>query len=143
MTTEKNFQAYFMTQVPHGYRTSLISGGGFPDSLLIHGNQHSFVELKVLYVGKSGDKKLKSSFKPTQPPWYAEYLTKGGKRLFVLFRLNEGYGLLHVDMGFVRAIPEVTYKGLGAFQYTEYETLGAAVCGIWPGEGCAGESVLV
>ena len=124
MTSEKNFQAYFMTQVCHGYRTALISGGGFPDCLLIRGTDHSFVELKLLPIGPSGDRKLRSVFKKTQPPWYAEYLAKGGCRLFILFRLEKGYGLLRVTKEFVRAIEVVRYSELKErYEYAEYTNL--------------------
>lgn len=124
MTSEANFQSYFLSQVRHGYRTALITGGGFPDCLLIHGGLHSFVELKLLPIGPSGDRKLRSLFKKTQPPWYAEYLAKGGECLYVLFRLEKGYGLLHVTMEFVRAIEVVRYRELSErYKYTEYDTL--------------------
>jgi hypothetical protein len=112
MTSEKSFQAYFMKSVPHGYRTALISGSGFPDCLLIHGDRHSLVELKILPIGPSGDKKLKGLFKPTQPPWYIDYLHSGGKRLYVVFKLESTYGILHVDKSFVLNIDKVKYSDL-------------------------------
>ena len=115
---------YFMKQVRHGYRTALISGGGFPDCLLINGTDHSFIELKILPIGPSGDRKLRSLFKKTQPPWYAEYLAKGGCRLYVLFRLEKGYGILRVTKEFVRDIEVVRYRGLSErYEYAEYDTL--------------------
>lgn len=123
MTSEKSFQAYFMKQVPHGYRTSLTTGGGFPDVLLIHADQHSLVELKILPIGPSGDRKLKSLFKKTQPPWYLNYLHKGGTQLYILFKLEKKYGLLHVDPLFVRVIDEVRYSNLPEYDYMEYDNL--------------------
>ena len=127
MTSEMSFKAYFMKAVEHGYRTALVTGSGFPDCLLIHGDRHSFVELKLLKVGPSRDKKLKGLFKKTQPPWYMNYLSKGGKRLFVLFKLNKGYGLLHVNMGFVRDIDTLKYSDLLRYPYpyiyAEYPSL--------------------
>lgn len=121
--SEKAFQSYFMKIVPHGYRTALISGGGFPDALLIHSDRHSLVELKVLELGQRGNKKLGGLFKPTQPPWYAAYLSKGGTRLFVVLQVGKRYGILHVDMDFVRALDTLFYSDLPNYRYTEYETL--------------------
>ncbi len=123
MASETSFQKYFMKTVGHGYRISLIQGGGFPDCLLIHGDRHSFVELKLLQVGPSGDKKLKGLFKPSQPPWYMNYLAKGGKRLFIVFKLNEGYSALHMSMTFVRNLDKLRYSDLPSFWYTEYKNL--------------------
>ncbi len=124
VASETNFQAYFLKQVRHGYRTALISGGGFPDCLLIHEDLHSFVELKLLPIGPSGDRKLRPLFKDTQPPWYMEYLAKNGERLYVLFRLEKKYGLLHVTKEFVRAIEVVRYRELSErYEYEEFKTL--------------------
>jgi hypothetical protein len=81
-------------------------------------------ELKLLPLGPSGDRKLRPLFKKTQPPWYAEYLAKNGERLYVLFRLEKAYGLLHVTKEFVRAIEVVRYRELeGRYKYTEYDNL--------------------
>jgi len=123
MSTEKAFQTYFMKTVPHVYRTSLVSGGGFPDCLIIHENKYSMVELKVLHLGKNGDKKLKSLFKPTQPPWYMNYLSKGGERLFIVFKADTVYGLIHVNKDFVREIDTIHYSDLWRFNYKEFKTL--------------------
>lgn len=123
MTSEKNFQVYFLKQAPHGYRIALTTGGGFPDVLLIHGDRHSLVELKVLEIGPSGNKKIGGLFKKTQPPWYWQYLSKGGTRLFVVFRLVNGCGLLHVDHGFLRALDTLTYQDLWNHGYTEHGNL--------------------
>lgn len=121
--SEKSLQQYFMKTIPHGYRTSLTTGGGFPDVLLIHGDRHSLVELKVIELGKRGDKKLKGLFKPTQPPWYANYLVKGGTRLFVVFQIGKRYGILHVGMLFVRELDDLMYSDLKRFHYTEHNIL--------------------
>lgn len=121
--SEKSFQSYFLKTVPHGYRTALLTGGGFPDVLLIHRDRHSLVELKVLELGKRGNKKLKGLFKPTQLPWYANYLSKGGTRLFVVFKIGSRYGILHVDWGIVRGLEELHYSDLEEFNYKEFETL--------------------
>ena len=115
--------SYFLKQVPHGYRTSLINGSGFPDALLIDGAEHYLVELKLLEIGPSEDKKLKGLFKPTQPPWYAEYLAKGGTRLYVVFKLEKSYGALKVDKRFVENIDSVRYSDLSQYHYTEYKVL--------------------
>ena len=122
--SEKNFMNYFMKTVEHGYRTSLIAGGGFPDCLLIHGERHSLVELKLLEIGPSGDRKLKGLFKQSQPPWYMNYLAKGGYRLFVVFKTipwgkPNCYGLLHVSREFVRDIDTVKYSDLERYYYKE------------------------
>lgn len=124
MTSEKNFQAYFVGQVPHCYRTALTTGGGFPDCLVVQGEKHSLVELKILEIGPSGNKKLKGLFKKAQPPWYWQYLSNGGKRLFVVFRLNDGYGVLRVDHVFLRALDTLTYKDMQEnCWYFEYSNL--------------------
>lgn len=117
MASEKSFQAYFMKQVPHGYRISLIAGGGFPDVLLVHGDRHSLVELKLLEVGPSGDKKLLGLFKQSQPPWYINYLAKGGTRLFIVFKLKRGYGVLHVNKEFIRDLDKLRYSDLWDQKY--------------------------
>lgn len=128
MTPEKNFQSYFIKQVPHGYRTALTTGGGFPDVLLIHGERHSLVELKILELGPSGNKKLSGLFKKTQPPWFWNYLSLGGKRLFVLFRIggaHDAYGLLRMEYDFLRNLDTLKYLDLkkGFFHYEEYTNL--------------------
>lgn len=124
MSNERSFQQYFMQQVPHGYRTALVSGGGFPDALLIHGEKHSLVEVKVLEIGTSGDKKLKGLFKKTQPPWFMEYLSKGGERLFIVFKIVDmGYGILRVSRNFVMKLDELHYSDLFSYDYKEYRTL--------------------
>jgi hypothetical protein len=124
MTSEKSFQSYFMKQVKHGYRTEVIGNPGFPDCLIINGSEHSFVELKLLKIGPSGDRKLRSLFKTTQAPWYARYLTSGGERLFVVFRKEKGYGILHVTLDFVKAMELIRYREMKErFPYKEYDNL--------------------
>ena len=99
---EKSFQNYFtkLAKPLNYHRTSLSNGSGFPDITGFHGDRHSLVELKDLVLGKRGDRLLKQDFEPSQPPWYADYLKKGGTRLFVAFRIREWdesgkrYGLL-------------------------------------------------
>lgn len=110
-----------MANVAHGYRTGI--GAGFPDCVLIRGDRHSLVELKLLEVGPTGDKKLSGLFKAAQPPWYMGYLSKGGTRLFVVFKLNKGYGLLHVSEEFVRHLGTARYSQLPQFDYREFKTL--------------------
>ena len=91
--------------------------------LLIEGNEHYLVELKLLQIGLSGNKKLKGLFKPTQPPWYLNYLAKGGRRLYVVFKLNKGYGVLLVTREFVSNIDKVKYSDMVSPLYQEYPTL--------------------
>lgn len=126
--SEQAFQNYFLSIVEHGYRIAQINGGGFPDILLIHNSLHSFVELKELTLGPSGDKKLKGLFKKSQPPWYANYISKYGERLFVVFKIvtSEGqkkYGVLRVYWKFVTEIPNVRYSDLKDYDYREFDTL--------------------
>jgi hypothetical protein len=127
MSNEKAFQSYFMKVVDHGYRTALLTGGGFPDVLLIHGDRHSLVELKVLEIGPSGNRKIKGLFKPTQPPWYLDYLYKGGTRLFVVTKVtqdgNSRYGLLPVTKSFCLSLGALKYSHLKDYGYKEYKTL--------------------
>lgn len=130
--SEQAFQTYFLDVVHHGYRTALINGGGFPDVLLIHCDKHSFVELKEMSLGPSGDRKIHGLFKKTQPPWYADYLSKDGERLYVVFKVTKSdgekrYGILHVTMEFVRALPELKYSQMFDHRYLEYPTLKALV----------------
>lgn len=120
MTPEQSFQAYFLRTVPHGYRTSLVAGGGFPDVLLIHGELHSLVELKIM---KGKNRLIKNLFKPTQPPWYVNYLSKGGKRLFVLFKKGSKYALLRIDNALMKEFFTLKYSDLPRFIYREYSTL--------------------
>ena len=123
--SEKSFQSYFMKLAKHAYRTSLTTGSGFPDVIVVHENDTvSFVELKMLLVGPSGDKRLKSLFKPSQPPWYRNFIFKGGRKVFVAFKLNNGYGLLRVTVEFIANIDTIKYsqmKKMGT--YSEYTTL--------------------
>lgn len=109
---ERSFQTYFMKQCPHGYRTALVNGSGFPDVLMINGGYHCLVELKILEIGKSGNKKLASVFQKTQIPWYMNYKKKKGENLWVVFKLNKGYGVLFVTEEFCRDIPKLYYKDL-------------------------------
>ena len=123
--SEKSFQNYFMKIAPHAYRTSLTSGSGFPDLIMIHENDTvSLVELKLLQVGPSGDKKLKSLFKVSQTPWYRNFIFKGGRRVFVAFKLNSGYGLLRVTVEFIANWGTIKYsqmKQMGC--YDEFDNL--------------------
>ena len=124
MPSEKSFQSYVMKILPHAYRTSLVNGSGFPDILAIRDKEHFLIELKMLHIGPSGNKKLKGIFQPTQIPWYYRYLKEGGTRLYVMFRLEDNYGLLHVSKEFCRNIS--TYKYLDMYvssRYKEYKTL--------------------
>jgi hypothetical protein len=123
VTSEKSFQQYFLRNVAHGYRTELTTGAGFPDVLLIHGSRHSLVELKILKIGPSGNRKLSGLFKKSQLPFYMKYVHRGGERLFILFRLDNRHGLLHVDMNFLRDFETVTYTDLGKYCYKEYDNL--------------------
>lgn len=121
---EKAFQAYFMKKIPHGYRTSLTSGGGFPDVLLIDEDKYSLAELKILDLTKAGDKKLSALFRDSQYPWYWNYLAKGGTRLFIVFKLENGYGVLKVTKEFLMEFDVVKYSDLSQFGYKEYDRLG-------------------
>ena len=130
MTAESRFQSYFLKLVPHGYRTALITGSGFPDCLVVQGDTTNFVEVKILDIGPSGDRAIRTVFKKSQPPWYAEYLHKGGDQLFVLFKLPKGYGLLHVNKAFIDDLPTLKYSQLkegslsGKYRYSQiYKTL--------------------
>lgn len=122
--SETSYQAYFLKAAQHAYRTALVTGSGFPDVIVLHGeDRYSLVELKLLSIGPSGNRKLKSLFKKSQPPWYAEYLARGADRLFVVFRLKDVHGLLHVDMDFVRNIENIRYGDLPRYRYREYPTV--------------------
>lgn len=134
---EKSFQAYFLKVTKdlelNYYRTSLSNGTGYPDITAFHGVRHSVIELKDLILGKRGDKKLRQLFEDSQPPWYLDYLRKGGKRLFIAFRIREHdesgrrYGLLHVDREIVMMLMEncLYYHSLlkNGCPYKEFKTL--------------------
>lgn len=129
---EKNFQNYFMkiAKPLNYYRTSLVNGSGFPDVIGFHGNRYSLVELKDIELGKRGDRKLKQLFQPTQPPWYSEYLAKGGNSLFVAWRVrdwdgsNKRYGLWVLGKSAVAHLinNDITYRDLVRFAYWEFKT---------------------
>lgn len=125
MTHEKSWQPYFLKLCSHGYRTALATGSGFPDTLLIDGEKHFFVELKNLEIGASGDRYIHTVYKPSQPPWHMEYLYKGGKSLYTLFKLNQGYGVVKECKDYVRALAskKLKYSDLPNFQYREYRVL--------------------
>lgn len=114
---EKSFQAYFMKLAkPLNYhRISLTNGSGFPDVIGFHGDRHSLVELKDLELGVRGDRKLRQFFEDTQPPWYAEYLAEGGKRLFVSFRIRNAQGAKWYGLW---QIEPISLKGLIANVFT-------------------------
>ena len=115
-----------MKIMPHAYRTSLVNGGGFPDILAIRNREHFFIELKMLLLGVTGNKKLKGLFKPSQVPWYFQYLKKGGESLYVMFKLHKTYGLLKVNEDFCRDIGILNYLDMKdgyKYQYKEYSTL--------------------
>ena len=130
MANEKGYQNYFIKIAkPLNYhRIALINGNGFPDILGFHGSRHSLVELKDFALGKRGDKKLMPLFKPTQPPWYAEYFKDGGSRLFVSWRVtdwdesNKRYGLWQLTMSDVLNMGELKYSDLSDLLYTEYSS---------------------
>ena len=128
---EKSFQNYFMKIAkPMNYhRTSLTNGGGYPDITGFHGSKHSLVELKDLVLGKKGERKLRQYFEDSQPPWYIEYFRRGGKRLFVAFRIRNSeesskwYGLLQMTPDLVKrlAANELRYSDImNHYQYREY-----------------------
>ena len=131
---EKSFQTYFMTLAEplNYYRTSLTSGSGYPDVTGFHGDKHSLVELKDIVLGKKGDRLLKQFFEITQPPWYLDYLQKGGTRLFVAWRIRDTrekkwYGLLHLNKDLVMRLArnELRYSHLKKYclgYYQEYST---------------------
>lgn len=130
---EKAFQNYFMKLAKplNYYRTSLTSGGGFPDVLGIHGEYHSFVELKDMILGKTKDHLLKQFFEPSQPPWYMDYFFNGGKRLFVAWRIRSNqesgkwYGLLRLTPELVLSIVknELKYSHIKyTDDYEEFDT---------------------
>lgn len=119
---EKNFQTYFMKVADHCRRSSTAPGE--PDTQVIRGLRTYRVELKILQVGSSGDKKIKPVFKPTQSPWYIDFICKGGLGLYVLFRLNKGYGILKVDKRFCLNINNLYYSDLIKSElYREYDNL--------------------
>ena len=123
--SEKTFQNYFMKILPHGYRTSLVNGGGFPDALLIRREEHFLVELKLLNIGPSGNKLLRGLYKPSQLPWHLEYLNKGGLRIYTMFKLEGKYGIIHEDMQYVKdVVAGLKYLDMKNCQlYSEYKSL--------------------
>ena len=127
MANEKSFQTYFMKILPHGYRTSLVNGSGFPDCLLIRGAEHFVVELKMLKIGPSGNKMLRGLYKPSQLPWHLDYLHKGGTRIYTIFKLDDKYGIVHEGMQYVKGTVEgLRYLDLvksSKYDYREYRYL--------------------
>lgn len=131
MTAEKTFQNYFIKTCNHAYRTSLTSGSGFTDTLVIGIDGYArFVELKILVLGKKGDKKLGSTFQLTQPAWYLSFLTgKGsrphrGKNLFVAFQIGTKYGLLKVTKDFVMSVDALYYSDMKKMEeYKEFSSI--------------------
>jgi len=121
-TSEKVFQSHFLKHCDHAYRTSLTSGSGFPDSIVINKKgEVNFVELKILELGKRGDKKLGATFQLTQPAWYLRFLVAGGKRLFVAWQIEKRYGLLRITKDFVMNVDVLKYSDLLKMEeYKEY-----------------------
>jgi len=120
MTSEKTFQSYFLKHCHHAYRTSLTSGSGFPDCVVMGRDGYArFVELKVLTLGARGDKKLGGTFQLTQPAWFLKFLVGKGKNLFVAFQIDKTYGLLKVTKEFVMNIDVLKYKEM--IRYYDYK----------------------
>lgn len=133
MANEKAYQNYFMKIAkPLNYhRTALLNGGGFTDTLGIHGEKHSLVELKDFALGKRGDKKIRTLFKDSQPPFYIRYFQNGGLRLFVSFRIcdydgsNKRYGLWQLTKQAVLDMEDLYYSDMVKdpfFWYKEYSS---------------------
>ena len=123
---ERSFQNYFMTLARplNFYRTALATGSGYPDITGFHGDSHSLVELKDIELGPTGNKLMKQMFQKTQPRWYMEYLSKGGKRLFIAFRIRDNqdrkyYGLWHPSIFEIKelAANNLTFKDVCASEY--------------------------
>jgi len=128
MANEKTFQTYFMKLLPHGYRTSLVNGSGFPDCLAIRREEHFMVELKMLNIGPSGNKMLRGLYKPSQLPWHLDYLYKGGTRLYTIFKLDGKYGIIHENMGYIKdVVAGLKYLDMwnipSPYTYREYKSL--------------------
>lgn len=119
---EKEFQRYFMKKAGHVHRASTEAGE--PDTQIVDGLKTYRIELKIMKVGVSGNMKIKPLFKPSQIPWYLDFISKGGKGLYVAFRLNKGYGLLEVTKDFCTHLNDIYYKHLKEhYSYTEFKTL--------------------
>lgn len=130
---EKGFQSYFMSLVKdkNYYRTALTNGTGYPDITADHGDLHSFIELKDIILGKKGDRLLKQCFENSQPPWYIQHIARGGKRLFIVFRIrdwdesNRRYGLWWLTSSSAKALAsnEISYSNLCNFAFKTFRTL--------------------
>lgn len=122
MSSEKQFQDHFMKNCNHAYRTALTSGSGFPDCVVIGRDGYArFVELKILVLGKRGDKKLGNTFQLTQPAWFVKFLANKGKNLFVAFQIDKTYGLLRVTKDFAMSVDALYYSDMKKMdEYTEY-----------------------
>lgn len=125
MTSEKMFQNYFIKTCNHAYRTSLTSGSGFPDCIVMGKDGYArFVELKELKLGKKGDKKLGSTFQLTQPSWYVKFLVNKGKNLFVAFQIDKAYGLLKVTKDFAMSVDALYYSDMKKMdEYQEFDKI--------------------
>ncbi len=133
MTTEKAFQKYFLKLSSPSVRIPGETSPGIPDTEVIRGVRTYRVELKLLKIGPSGNKKISSIFKKTQRPFYMKFLHSGGQGLFVLFKVDKGckyhneqaYGLLKMHKNIARNLEEYTYQDLLHLKkvYTEYNTL--------------------
>ena len=123
--SEKTLQNYFMKLLPHGYRTSLVNGGGFPDVLIIREEKHALIELKVLKLGPTGNKMIRGLYKKSQMPWHMQYFNRKGLELYTVFKLSNSYGVIKESKEYVRAVVKgLTYKQMKEeYDYKEYKTL--------------------
>lgn len=124
LTSEKSFEHYF-AKICKSYRMALVNNGGFPDRLILRGDKHFLVELKVLTLGKSGDKMLRGCYQPTQMPWHLDYLIDGGTSLYTLFKLEKKYCIIHETKEYCLAVLNgLKYKEMKErFTCEEYENL--------------------
>lgn len=73
-------------------KMAVLSAPGFPDLYIERNENQILLELKEF----EKDKKVKDYFTDMQIPFYIDYIDKGGKRLFVIFKEGNKYYLYDV-----------------------------------------------
>lgn len=80
----------------------LMNPGGRPDLLLLGPVKYLYLELKV--DTHKGDFMLKTLFRPTQLPYYYDFLRSEEWELFVAIKMNKGYQVIKMTRKLVKEI---------------------------------------
>ena len=128
---KETFKNYIVASAEQGYKADLKRQATFSEILLIHGEKHSLIDLKVFSPKRKKSHTIAAMFKDHECQWYLDYLRDGGKRLFVAFAIDDGYGFMKVTRDFIFDIEWMTYYDLQKKKdYNEFASVDKLVKGI-------------